>query len=634
MQSLQKFCLISLLTASALLVAIYGAVTPAGKSPDERHHFAYAYGIYEQGLTPFFDRKAILTDGKDLNHLRHPPGYYLVLAAAMAALNIDKDYDGAGLSKVQLSNALKKAAFQPLRAVSIGFYALHLLGLYLLVTYLVERRLLSSWAGIAATALVVFIPSRMHIAGTVNNDTMAIAVWPFLALYGTKTILEPSLSTLLKFAIAATIAALTKLTLAIVALPFTAAILVFQIFRVQPFGFEPKLRFWWEQIRSVRLRDAGLFTLFILLFAYGAAYYGNTLVKYGSVNPTYTQIYGVPDADNKFRVEGRKERSWVSIADDVVTGSWRTTTGTFGHDHLYANANIATELSLVAAALFSAFVALFLSAGFRLTTDPRNAAISATYLAVPAIFWLVWINWNVGNWAFNGKLGNQGRYTIGALELGIFGIFLAWSLIHQSSRREFNRVGLVGLALVFALLAPVFFKPLFYANQNEHLYFAGSIPKLTTQNLRSEGFRRINLSGLEPKRLAKSGFVATSRRSLHTNYFVMAPDKAMVAGPAQRIDQQKFKAVEIAVWARAGSRPTDFRLSVRDTAKRTNPVVQTISLNKNITVTTRCFPVTDEQVTLSIRRIDPDYSLLTRLFKNDNPPILLGAYAKPVAECK
>ncbi|MBD0414202.1 glycosyltransferase family 39 protein [Oryzicola mucosus] len=630
----QKGLLGAILLFSALLVDIYSAMTPVGKSPDERHHFAYAYGIYEQGLTPFFDRKAILTDGKDPNHLRHPPGYYFILASAMALLDIDKDFSGNGLSSTQYSGSLKNAAIQPLRAISLALYAVHLLGLYLLVNYLVRRKLVSGWAAVAATALVVFIPSRMHLAGAVNNDTLAMAVWPFLALYGTKTLLEPSLATLLKFAIAATVAALTKLTLAIVVLPFAGAIMLFQLLRFDPLGFQPQLRFWWYEIRRSRLREAGLFAVFAVLFVFAAAYYGNTYAKFGSVNPTYTQIYNLPDEDNKFRVERTKERSWGAIAEDVVVSSWRTTTGAFGHEHLYVDANVTTELVLVTLAFLLALGAVVLSWIYRKNSDLRRLLIPLVYLAVPPLFWLIWINWNVGNYALNGRLGTQGRYTIGALEVGILGVFLAWGALQASGVGRLRLIGTVGASAVFIMLAPVFIKPLFYARMNEHLYFAANMPSLVAKNLASDGFSKITLKAAEPSGFVKTGYMESSRRTLHKDYFILSPNQARVIGAVPKIDTAKFKGLEVAVWARAGSRPSELQLSLRDIAGTTEPASEVLKLSGHISVTSHCFSIPQPELAISIRRVDPDYSLLTRLFKNDNPPILLGAYAKPVAECK
>lgn len=633
MTSFQKTVLALVLLSSALLVAVYSAMTPVGKSPDERHHFSYSYGIYEQGLTPFFDRSAIFTDGDDPNHLRHPPGYYFLLASVMAVLDIDKDYSKAGLSSAQFASSLKNAAIPPLRAVSLALYGIHLIGLFLLANLLVERKLISAWAAIAATALVLFIPSRMHIAGAVNNDALAIATWPFLALYATRMLLEPSLATLLKFGIACTVAALTKLTLAIVALPFAVVILAFQLLSFQPLRLKPQFGFWRQQLAAARWREAGLFGIFVVLFVFAAAYYGHTLLRYGSVNPTYTQIYGLSEDDNKFRAEAKDAKPWIEIANTVVTSSWQTTTGVFGHDHLYSDGNVTTELSLVAIALVSALAALLLALRYT-ERDPRRFAVPLLYLAVPTLFWTIWINWNVGNWATNGRLGTQGRYTIGALELGVIGIFVSWGLLSAAPSRNTKLIGGIGSMFAALLLTPVFFKPFLYARMEEHLYFGGKGPQLVVQNLESKGFTKLALKAAEPNSFVKSGYLELSRRSLHRQYFAMAPDGARVVAAIPRIDTGRYNAVEVAVWARPGARPTELQLSVRDVANSKEPTAQTLVFPDDIAVLTRCFPVSDQRMSIAIRRTDPEYSLWTKLFKNENPPFLLGAFAKPVEKCK
>lgn len=462
--------LLFLLASSWLLTAIYSATTPSSLAPDERHHFSYAYGIYQQGLTPFFDRSAIKTDQGEYNHLRHPPAYHFLLAAAMEALHIDKDFTAVHLSTNDYRAALRAASIPPLRAISLGLYAIHLLGLYMLLSFLVERRLLTNLAALGSAVLILFIPSRLYILGAVNNDALVAAVWPFLALYGLRSMVQPSLPTMLMLVATTALAAMTKITLVIVAIPFIAGAMVAETARFFAMGVQARLAFWLREMRLIGLRHLPLVAFFALSVSFTTAYYANLVIQYGSVNPSYTQIYDLPASDSIFHFDGPAERDWQSIARDVIRSSWRTTTGIFGHSHTYVTENTSTELLLVESAFGAALLGLLVLFFLHRRTSSPNALIALVLLSVPILFWLIWIQWNVGNWAINRHLGTQGRYSIGALEIGVIALLLVWSAYALDSRRLSRVIGCIGIVGTVLVLLPVLTKPFFYARQNDHLY--------------------------------------------------------------------------------------------------------------------------------------------------------------------
>ena len=118
--------LIIILAVSGLLVASTSVLTPTGLYPDERAHFGYAYGIYQQKIDPFFDRTKIFTDGTEYNHLRHPPAYYFLAAGAMAILKLDKDLANSTLSSSKYHRQVTRTLIPPLRITSLALYLVHI----------------------------------------------------------------------------------------------------------------------------------------------------------------------------------------------------------------------------------------------------------------------------------------------------------------------------------------------------------------------------------------------------------------------------------------------------------------------------------------------------------------------------
>ncbi|MDI6025759.1 hypothetical protein QBK99_06085 [Corticibacterium sp. UT-5YL-CI-8] len=626
--------LLFLLTTSWLLTAIYSAMTPSSLAPDEPHHFSYAYGIYQQGLTPFFDRSAIRTDQGEYNHLRHPPAYHFLLASVMDILHLDKDFTAVHLNVDDYRAVLRSSAIPPLRAISMGLYAVHLLGLYMLLSFLVERRLLTNLAVLGSAALILFIPSRLYILGTVNNDALVAAVWPFLALYGLRSMVQPSLPAMLMLVLTASLAAMTKITLLIVAIPFVAGALVAETVRFFATGARPRLSFWLREVRLIWPRHVPLLAVFIITVGLTTAYYANLIIQYGSVNPSYTQIYELPATDNIFHFDGPAERGWQSIANDVIRSSWRTTTGIFGHSHLYVTANTSTELFLVQIAYGAALLALVVLFFIHRRTSFQAALVSAVFLSVPIVFWSIWIQWNVDNWAINRHLGTQGRYSIGALEIGVIAVFLVWSAYALDRRRLWRVFGYIGLIGTIAALSPVLARPLFYARQNEHLFFAAKMPEVIQAKLLSEGFQRVDLSAVKPKSFVASGFREALNRTRHTNVFTVEPDGASMRGPLPSLKPSGLTAVEIAVWTKRGSRETDFKLELTDSENL--PLASAkLSLGPDIEVDTVCLEIASGAVgkALSITRDGPASSRWEAFWKNNIPPLLLGVFVKPAERC-
>ena len=601
--------LIIILAVSGLLVASTSVLTPTGLYPDERAHFGYAYGIYQQNLDPLFDRTKILTDGTEYNHLRHPPAYYFLAAGAMAILKLDKDLANSTLSSSKYYRQVTRTLIPPLRITSLALYLVHIFAVYYLLCYLVSASMLTRTTAIFVALLVLFIPSRTFIAGAVSNDALSITVWPLIALFGIKMLREPSIGSFLLLGSFAAIAALTKLTVAIVAIPIVGAVLAKLL--IDAF-FRWRAGTTIKSEISSQLRKIGSYEILCLLFfifAIGSfsIYYGNMLIKYGSPSVSYTRIYDLGPGENKFhntippsQAEIEKT-SALDIAVRVVKGSWSSTTGIFGHYQIYYDGNTNRELLLVSAGILISVIPLLVFLFHDRGIAAREAIlISSVMIFTMFLFYAIWSSWVYKGWISSGRIALQGRYSIRALEFGIVGLFVAWGGLATSANRTSRVLGTVGGVLLFLLLAPAFFKPLLYARMEENSYFEAKGPS------------RLDVTPLRPNWFKKLGFVEKSRRDFHTNYFRFGSD-----GVAE-VSLPLGQPVELAIWARGD--PALDRSYLRIGS-------ETIEFEPNVTVKNLC--IADPRPGTEVAAVLTDAPLL----KKADSIYLLGIYGRAVESC-
>lgn len=644
--------LVAMLFLSGILVSVYSATTPIARSPDERHHFAYAYGIYKQNLNPLFDRSLILSDGDDLNHLRHPPAYYFIIASAMYFLDIDKDFRNLGVPPAEYEAALSRSSIPVLRKISIFLYFISLFGVYKLITLLTKFKFVSGFHSILVASLILYIPSRLHIAGTVNNDALVVAVWPYMAYYCIKSVIYRNPSSTLLLLTTSMIGVLTKVTMLIVAFPLVIIVLLFLSMKICSGrqNIYEHIRKWKNEISNNRLSSIAVLSIFMIILSYFSVYFVTSLIKYGSINPTYTQIYQISDDDNKFKIDLSDEEKharfprWIDMATSVIISSWRTTTGVFGHGYLYVESDIRIELILIITAVFISLLNVVFIVIFGKQRKFITLSISLTFISIPILFYYVWIDWNWSNWATNGRIGVQGRYTIGAVELGLIGVFVTWSGWRLHPRHLVRAGGALGGALIFLFLAPALFKPLLYARMNEHLYFSSNMPRTVERFLKEGGYSKLELVPVSPPSMVRNSFVGEAKDSGHKNFFRILSARAKFSAKLKSDGLGARQAVSLAVWTRGGELPIPLRLELRGSLDEDHPIgSDAFYIGSDVGITKKCFEINgfiDDELTVYLM-VSSDmnknhtavFNIYNDIIRRGNSPILLGVYAKAVDGC-
>ncbi|MDI6027870.1 glycosyltransferase family 39 protein [Corticibacterium sp. UT-5YL-CI-8] len=592
LNSFWKLAIFAVLFVSCAITFGYSALTPSTKAPDERHHFAYGYGIYQQNFNPLFNRSKIFTSGDAVNHLRHPPAYYYLVAATIGAFNLDKDFP-KNLSSMRAFDSQFESKGIPIVRNSLLFlYAIYLVGIYAILKYLVQRGYLNGAAAVGGALLTTFIPSRMFVAGAVSNDALILAIWPFLFLSGIKALLEKDSRALAYFLALAALSALTKLTLAVAAVPLSLALL---------FCFFTKPRDFLKSAKGPHFWTAA--AICILLTAAASLYYGSAIAQFGTPNPTYAQIYGIKhDKFNNGPAE--IERSFFDIGYSVLTGSTKSTVGILGRGFLYSDADPASSAALIFVVMITG---LLISLSYLLFKRNIQSSIPFILISTTFFFYIVWINWNVNNWELHSRLGTQGRYTIGALEVGIIGCLTAFYWLPRWTK-------ISAIFVSFTLMAAVLFDPFLYARHNQHIYFAAGGPSLIPASLISDGFKKLSVQPLSPAFFVKRGFRKSSRRTESTNFWVMEPHSKI---RLQLALNQPF--MQVAVWMDGQQAERQVNIIAGNEDK-------IIHLSRNISVTLTCLPTTKA---IQIEML-PVTSGLLRIFDD---PHLLGVWAKGVKSC-
>ena len=266
------------------LAIFYAALVPPFEGADSGGHFGYIAYLRQQRALPTADAE---TAAFSHELILQPPFYYL-LAAVMTPssaiepglqLNRVNPYYRLGLSRRATYSSPgappTTLALWIARLVSIIGGALAVLGTWLLVRELLPH---APWAALAAASLVGFNPQFLFISASITNDAWptgltATAIWlaARCALRG-----RSSAWAWLGAGAVAGLAALTKYSGVVVALPFACFLLVY-----------------WRQARWRGTISAGLWALLGALLT-GGFWYIRNQVLYGSPIPLASLLALLP----------------------------------------------------------------------------------------------------------------------------------------------------------------------------------------------------------------------------------------------------------------------------------------------------------------------------------------------------
>jgi 4-amino-4-deoxy-L-arabinose transferase-like glycosyltransferase len=184
-----RYVLLSLIVTFVLLGIVYSAHTPYFEAPDEAAHFRYIDHLIETRTLP-----RIAGNRSDLfatfNVEVHQPPLYYALAALPVQLWDRSALDAAiranpfaaiGTVSGNNENVLLYApTFDGSLARAVWTARLVSLALGLLTVWAVYRAGALAWdrrVGLGAAALVVSLPTFVHISASVNNDNITNAVY-------------------------------------------------------------------------------------------------------------------------------------------------------------------------------------------------------------------------------------------------------------------------------------------------------------------------------------------------------------------------------------------------------------------------------------------------------------------------
>ncbi len=455
-----KILVCSLLLLSALLTAVISGTVQPENPPDEGHHFSLIRYLANHPLEFPVRYERVKGEHKAYNTIIHPPLYYYAMSGVLLAM------DAVGSSGWHGSDRMKPAArgelIMKLRRYSLIFALAGLWGMFRLLFWLISQRWLTPPMAAAAALLSVFMPSFLYGYGSLNNDVLVWALWPFLALYSGRFYCFRHQEDLFKFLFFAALMILSKATawflIAGLAVP-VASVLLSRPAAAKNFQHDPKIVV--KGSRQGLIWAAAAAFVFIIAFIH----VGRLMVVYGTPQPAYWKVYGGVIQDSQFYripAKGLPERSFTQLSYEVGVSLIRTASGIMAHTQSSYDPKPEKLLLMLflgtCTLLFLGLIPLFKRPW---KDSSRAVSLAAVFTGVPAVFLLIFLGYCWYAYHLQGMYGNHARYFTGYLQLfWIGGLMLVStpacvSFWPQWVRRVLS-AGAVGL-LAFIFCRPHYF---------------------------------------------------------------------------------------------------------------------------------------------------------------------------------
>lgn len=507
-----KYLLTAILFLSGLITALSSALIPVGSAPDEIQHYSYVQYVANNPLDfpPHFED--ILTGHGKPNHLIHPPLYYQIMAIPYSLMSPESQLTAVGRSIDDAGGTLtREAVIPPLRSASLSIFIVHLIGIYCLINYLISTNLVKPWLGLLAAACLTHVPAVTVIGGTLNNDVLVLAIWPYLATNSLKFWHLPTSSRLYLLSILVSASILTKATLWFAAAAVVAVVFLSMrrdwIHRAT-FGSVGFLRHFWNVSKpSTRLGVTGA-TLSILASTAALASLVTRLTRYGELQPGYATVFGLSPNESKFFAGGPPE---VPLGP-LEFSSWgmsltlRSLYGVLTHDDRIYVQNPDRFFQVVVA--ISTIALVF--AAWRLMQDPSDRAvrIALAFMSFALLFTLVFLIRAYGGYHENGRFAAQGRYFF--VCYGGWVIAVSIVLSRRPKVRKPSKIWVSGFATIlysFCIVSLIFLfvRPLFYLNNTTQIHRAAGVSSTVDDVAKQLGFKRVELQALAPQSLIDKG---------------------------------------------------------------------------------------------------------------------------------
>lgn len=538
-----SMAIIAILATSTIISLLIGSVLSTLHGPDERHHYSYIKHVAENPL-PYPPRlEAIrtattsdtitseLAHEGDRNHLRHPPLYYYLMAIPYRMLAPENHVPEIADQLDRHGGVSMRWGIPPLRAASILFSALWAFGTFWLLHHLVRRTWLRQWAAVVFALCSSFVPAYTFISGTLNNDALSLAVWPFLALSVFRFVEDGRRSDGFQTVLLCGIAVLTKASLWPLAFSAATALVLVAWIRLkrknQGSETTPTVA---ASLRSIAPRTptdywwfSGAVATTMLVIAYVVA----TIGRYGSLLPSTSDVYSQPlgnttpamipaaqpmgsgggGTDNEGAATGDQRQSRLGFAIWWFGLAVRSLFGILSHgDKIYpANHDrIAQLLILMTAAAFLVIV-------YRIVSGNRNSILRPTaaawMLLTASAYVFLASQTQYDRFFTTGHVAAQGRYLIGYVDIWLLGFLLVLSRPPSDHLRSRVRSGLMAAPKVAmsAILIVLFVNPLLFLSQSTDPYRDLGIESLVRSEARYHGFEVLDLKAVTPPRFVEHG---------------------------------------------------------------------------------------------------------------------------------
>lgn len=461
-----SFLLIAILVVSGLLSSLTVGLLPPGGGPDELDHYSYVQHLAREPL-PLPPRFEEIHTGhaSEPNHLVHAPAYHYTMAIAYRILRVDEQLTSAGREADAHGSLTARTVVPPLRMASLIFVLVHLAGLYYLLRYLVQARLIPPWSSIALAAASAWVPSVVFISGTLNNDVLVRAVWPWLVLLVLRFGYERRGEYLSGAILLTGVGILTKATF----WPFAVAVIGVSAATLWRGGARDLLTTWRDskQRRVLRWWSQSLAGLAVALSGLVGWYLVSMVLRYGSPQPSYTSVFGIPTTESKFYRESvatQDDPSFTTVAaalrsgvEDMV-GSF---IGILGQRERILPPDAGAETAtLVALAVASLGLVIW---GLLPSRRCARSWVGAALISTAALFAVTYLTRSWRTYVELGNFGSQGRYLIGYIDVWLIGsVILAYHLVLTRASGRARRAIAVILSALLLVVVSLLARPMYY----------------------------------------------------------------------------------------------------------------------------------------------------------------------------
>lgn len=532
-----SYVVIGVLVVSGLLSALTAGILPSGGGPDEHAHYSYTQHLARDPL-PFPPRFEDIYTGDDTrpNHLVHPPAYHYVMAISYLTLRIDDQLTSVGREADQHGGVTATAMIPALRMASLPLVAVHLLGLYQLLGLLVRRRIIPAWTTIPLAAASSWAPAVIFISGTLNNDVLLRALWPWIAFVVMQYAFTGRLTYLWSSVTLVSLGVLTKGTFWPFAIVAAATCLVV-LGKRGISGFRTALRQHANSANQTWLSQLPLVTA-VAVASLTIWYLVSMLFRYGSPQPSYATVFGIPITESQFyraSVASRGDHSVTTSAaaikagiEDVV-GSF---VGVLGQHERILPADAGPETLLLASlSVMSLALAIW---GLQPSRRSARSLTGAALIGTALVFAVTYVTRSWRTFQVLGNFGAQGRYLIGYIDAWLLGsVALGWHYVSTRRSRVSRLSATSVLVALMVICVMVLARPMHYFANSLQVHDRAGVDQVVRSSAEEASLNQLDFEAA-PASAATSIPASRSGRILPADSWALPNAEAVIVAQLPR----------------------------------------------------------------------------------------------------